>query len=109
MVAELALPSNKKVTRPMREPDLKSKRGVPYWFGPEWVRDLNGTVGRIKPIKKDEKVDLYMLSKAGNLTYIQGSIQKQFKDWHEDQEIDCILLGVEEEDIIATDWDYEDA
>lgn len=28
----LALPKNKKVVKPAREPDHVSKRGVPYWF-----------------------------------------------------------------------------
>jgi hypothetical protein len=34
-----------------------------------------------------------MTSKMGKLTYIQGSIQKEFKDWHDDRQIDYILLG----------------
>jgi hypothetical protein len=34
-----------------------------------------------------------MVSKDGNMTYIQGSIQKEFKDWHTDRQIDYILLG----------------
>lgn len=108
-MSNLALPEGKKVKRPLREPDLVSKRGVPYWFGPEWVRDNNGTIGRIKPIKVNQhRVDLNMVSKAGNVTFIRGSIQKAFRDWHEDQQIDCILLGVEEDEILESDWEYED-
>jgi hypothetical protein len=34
-----------------------------------------------------------MLSKSGSLSYIQGSIQQEFKDWHDDRQIDYILLG----------------
>lgn len=45
--SSLALDKDKKVKRPDREPDMVSKRGVPYWFEPEWVRDTNGTIGRI--------------------------------------------------------------
>lgn len=26
-----------KITRPLRDPDHMSKRGVPYWFSPEWI------------------------------------------------------------------------
>lgn len=104
----LAMPDNKRVVMPDREPDLVSKRGVQYWFSPEWVRDGTGAA-RIKPIKNNNKVDLYMLSKAGKLNYIQGSIQVQFHRWHEDRQIDCILLGVEEGDVLLTDWEYEDA
>jgi hypothetical protein len=29
----------------------------------------------------------------GNNTYIQGSIQGEFKKWHQDRQIDYILLG----------------
>lgn len=85
-----------------------SKRGVPYWFGPEWVREVNGTVARIKPIKKNQHaVDLHMVAKNGNVSYIRGSIQQEFQKWHEDNQIDCILLGIDEDDILLTDWDYE--
>jgi hypothetical protein len=41
-----------------------------------------------------------MHSKEGNLTYIQGSIQQEFKRWHEDRQIDCILLGMDPDDIL---------
>ena len=103
----LALPKGKKVVKPLREPDMLSKRGVPYWFGPEWVRDTNGTVNRIKPIKVNQhRVDLYSVSKDGNVNFIQGSIQDEFRKWHEDSEIDCILLGMEEDEILLTDWEY---
>lgn len=106
MDKKLAIPSGKRVKVPNREPDMLSKRGVQYWFAPEWVR---GDGGRIKPIKVNQhRVDLYMLSKDGNLTYIQGSIQQEFHNWHEHQQIDCILLGVSEDEILLTDWDYED-
>ena len=109
MAKELALPKNKKVTKPLREPDMISKRGVPYWFGPEWVRESNGSIGRIKPIKINQhRVDLYMVSKTGGATFIQGSIQEEFKKWHEDRQIDCILLGVDENELLASDWEYED-
>ncbi len=101
----LALPKDKKIKFPVREPDMVSKRGVNYWFAPEWVRDSGAT--RIKAINKNNKVDLYMLSKYGNLTYIQGSIQIEFHQWHEDHQIDCILLGVDEKEVLATDWEYE--
>ena len=49
-----------------------------------------------------------MVSKTGNVTFIQGSIQEEFRKWHEDQQIDCILLGVDEDEILASDWEYED-
>ena len=110
MAKELELPKGKKVVKPLREPDMLSKRGVPYWFGPEWVRDTNGTVGRIKPIKNFYNnvyiIELHMVSKTGNVTFIQGSIQDEFMAWHEDSEIDCILLGLEEDEILLTDWEY---
>jgi hypothetical protein len=85
--------------RPVRNPDYTSKRGVPYWWAPEWVRDLNGSVCRVVPLKKGDDVQLHMVSKVGNLSYIQGSIQKEFKKWHEDREIDYILLCVEEDEV----------
>ncbi len=108
MSAKLALPKGKKVKKPMREPDMLSKRGIPYWFGPEWVRNQNGTIGRIAALKdKRGGVDLHMVSKEGNVTYIQGSIQKEFHDWHQDRQIDAILLGVDEDEIIETAWVYE--
>lgn len=103
----LALPKEKKVARPHREPDMTSKRGVPYWFDPEWVRDLNGTVGRIAPIKNGKSVDLYMVSKDGNESYIQGSIQEEFQRWHTDREIDFILLGMELADL-DVEWEIVD-
>lgn len=103
-----ALPKNKKVARPGREPDMISKRGVPYWFAPEWVRDLNGTMGRIAPIKNGKSTDLYMVSKDGNESYIQGSIQKEFQKWHLDREIDFILLGMELDEL-EIEWDVVDA
>jgi hypothetical protein len=85
------------VIRPIRDPDYTSKRGVPYWWSPDWVRgngSASGNYGRIKPIKeKDGEVYLYMKSKAGNLTKILGSIQQEFRQWHLDRQIDYILLG----------------
>jgi hypothetical protein len=103
----LALSKDKKVARPHREPDMVSNRGVPYWFDPEWVRDLNGTVGRIAPIKSGKSVDLYMVSKDGNESYIQGSIQEEFQRWHTDREIDFILLGMELGDL-DVEWEIVD-
>lgn len=106
-MAKLALPKGKSVKKPFREPDMISKRGVPYWFGPEWVRG-EGTIGRIVALKnKNGGVDLNTVSKEGNVTYIQGSIQREFHDWHEDRQIDAILLGIDEDEIIETAWEYE--
>lgn len=102
-----ALPNNKKVATPLREPDMVSKRGVPYWFDPEWVRDTNGTIGRIAPIKSGKSVDLYMVSKDGNESYILGSIQEEFQAWHLDREIDFILLGMELGDL-SVEWELRD-
>ena len=85
------------VEKPLRDPDHVSKRGVFYWWAPCWTRgtsSANETFGKIKAIKENNgEVNLYMLSKSGNLTYIQGSIQKEFKDWHDFRQIDYILLG----------------
>ncbi len=103
-MSKLAIPKGKYVKMPLREPDMHSKRGVPYWFAPDWIRNDGG---RIKAIKRDGDVALYMLSKAGKLTYIQVSIQREFKTWHEEQQIDCILLGIDESNVILTDWEYE--
>lgn len=107
-MSNLAIPKGKKVKKPLRDPDMISKRGIPYWFGPEWVRNQNETIGRIVAIrdKKSGNVDLYMVSKDGNVTYIQGSIQTEFHQWHEDQQIDAMLLGIDEDQIIETAWDY---
>lgn len=105
----LAMPNGKRVIEPIRAPDMVSKRGVRYWFHPEWTRDGTGAA-RIKAIKATDRdhIDLYMLSKAGKLNYIQGSIQRQFQNWVEDQEIDCILLGVDMDAVLINDWEYED-
>lgn len=92
------------VNKPLRDPDHLSKRGVPYWWAPEWTRGASSTsFGKIKAIKEktcshktcqcEPTVNLYMVSKDGNMTYIQGSIQQEFKDWHDDRQIDYILLG----------------
>ena len=106
--AHLELPKNKKVKHPLREPDMISKRGVPYYFSPEWVRITNGTVNRICPIKNTlGDVDLFSVSRAGNVIFIQGSIQREFHDWHQDNLVDCILLGMNEEDLLDTNWEYE--
>ena len=84
------------VQRPLRDPDHISKRGVPYWWAPEWTRATSSagtSFGKIKAILEKKTVNLYMVSKDGNLSYIQGSIQQEFKDWHDDRQIDYILLG----------------
>jgi hypothetical protein len=100
------------VQRPLRDPDHVSKRGVPYWWAPEWIRSTSSaqtSYGKIKAIREKscqgaltghtgrckcpDTANLYMLSKDGNMTYIQGSIQEEFRKWHEDRQIDYILLG----------------
>jgi hypothetical protein len=84
------------VEKPLRDPDHISKRGVHYYWAPEWVRgtsSANDKFGKIKAILKNGDVNLYMVSRDSNLTYIQGSIQQEFKDWHDDRQIDLILLG----------------
>ena len=84
------------VEKPLRDPDHVSKRGVHYYWAPEWVRgvsSVNDRFGKIKAILENGTVNLYMVSKDGNMTYIQGSIQQEFKDWHDDRQIDYILLG----------------
>lgn len=89
-----------------RPHDHISKRGVRYWFAPEWVRDLNGSASKIRAIKnKQGDVDLQMESRTGNLTYIQGSIQQEFKDWHADRQIDYILLGEDPEALLKPERD----
>lgn len=120
------------VQRPNRDPDHYSKRGVGYWWNPEWTRGTsadfvidelheslrNGyavnnigqyvkpcpSYGRIHALKESNgDVSLYMKSKDGNLTYIQGSIQKEFKKWHLDRQIDYVLLGLNPDEIIKDD------
>jgi hypothetical protein len=90
------------VERPLRDPDHISKRGVFYWFAPEWIRGTSGSntsFGKIKAIREPaykggpDTANLYMVSKDGNMTFIQGSIQEEFKQWHDDRQIDYILLG----------------
>jgi hypothetical protein len=116
----LAVPKGMKVKEPKRKPDMYSKRGVPYWFGPEWVRKSGKTCGRILPVRNegDDRVTLHMLSTEGNLSYIQGSIQEEFQDWlrntkrevvpwRDDLIGDCILLGVSPTDLQVSDWKYE--
>lgn len=119
----------KKVSRPNRDPDYYSKRDVPYWWAPEWVRGTSAELelrvstipqnaillsdgrsmmptrsyGRIHPVKENNDVNLYMKSKNGNLSYIQGSIQQEFKRWHEDRSIDYMLLGMDPDEILATE------
>lgn len=91
------------VEAPIRPADYISKRGIPYWWSPEWCKDLNGTICKIKAIKnKKGDVDLHSVSKIGKTTYIQGSIQKEFKDWHTSRQIDYILLG-EDPDTLLDD------
>lgn len=94
-----------KIDKPMRDPDHKSKRGVPYWWSPEWIRATSASAtsfGKIAAVKdkKTGEVDLFMKSKDGDYSYIQGSIQREFKSWHEDRSIDYILLGMDIDDII---------
>lgn len=96
----------KQIERPMRDPDMISKRGVPYWFYPEWVRATSSSgssYGKIAAVKENNDVNLYMKSKSGDYTYIQGSIQREFKKWHLDREIDYILLGLDPEEIIKNE------
>ena len=87
---------------PLRDPDHVSKRGVNYWWSPEWVRctdHSNTSHGRIKAIKENDTVNLYMQSKEGNLNYIQGSIQQEFKYWHEQRKIDYFFLADSPEEL----------
>lgn len=58
------------------------------------------TFGKIVPIKENGTVNLYMKSKSGNLTFIKGSIQQEFKKWHEDKCIDYMLLGMDPDELI---------
>lgn len=117
------------IKRPTRDPDHYSKRDVPYWFSPDWVRgtsaddtadevhfsvrgewSLNNAGKWIRPCisygkiaaVKDGKgdVDLYMKSKDGNMSFIKGSIQREFKAWHTDRSIDYILLGMDLDELI---------
>lgn len=101
----MANKKNKEVARPLRDPDHHSKRGVPYWWAPDWIRATSSTgnsFGKIAAIKeKDGSVNLYMRNKRGELSYIQGSIQKEFQGWHEDRQIDYILLGMDIDEIIV--------
>ena len=108
--------THQKVKRPNRDPDFYSKRGVAYWWFPDWVRgttSTNKTLSRIFPFKKRDQfneiidVDLHMVGRDGNLTYIQGSIQQEFRDWHKDNQIDYILLGMDDEEVLNVDWRYE--
>lgn len=97
------------IKRPLRDPDMISKRGVPYWFAPEWIRATSSAAvsfGQIKAIKENGRVVLHMVSKSGNTSYIQGSIQEEFRKWHEDRKIDLILFGEDPDaadDIIIND------
>lgn len=124
---------DKKIARPNRDPDYYSKRNVAYWFHPEWCRGTSadlvydelhpllreGTIlnsngqfvtpcssyGKIYAVREGDDVVLYMKSKMGKLTYIQGSMQREFKKWHQDREIDYILLGMNPDEIIANQQD----
>jgi hypothetical protein len=116
------------VQRPNRDPDYWSKRSVPYWWAPEWIRGTSGervfekptglvyelllsdgrsvipcqSYGKIYPVKeKDGEVNLYMRAKDGNLTFIQGSIQKEFRKWFIDRSIDYLLFGMDPNELIA--------
>lgn len=93
------------LTRPLRDPDHHSKRGVPYWWAPEWIRATTSagtSYQKLVAVKeKNGQVDLHIKSKSGSTNYIQGSIQEEFKAWHEDRSIDYILLGIDVDEIIA--------
>lgn len=130
------------IVRPNRDPDHYSKRGVAYWWSPEWVRGTSSdeiftlsegiktisfqiyqddcirndsgdfvrpceSYGKIAAIKDKQTGDvhLYMKSKDGDMSFIQGSIQREFKQWHLDRQIDYILLGLDEDEIIKDDND----
>lgn len=99
----------KVINRPIRDPDHISKRGVPYWWAPEWIRATHSSgssYGKIAAIRDTNgHVSLHMKSKQGKYTYIQGSIQQEFQDWHTDRKIDYILLGIPEEEIIVDESD----
>lgn len=85
-----------KPQKPLRDPDYVSKRGVNYWWSPEWVRctdSSNTNYGRIKAIKENGTVNLYSQSRQGNVSLIYGSIQQEFKDWHEQRKIDYFFLA----------------
>ncbi len=92
------------IEKPLRDADHISNRGVAYWWGPEWVRDLNGTITRIVALKVNDDVELHMVSKDGNVSYIQGRIQQAFKQWHADRQIDYLLLGVDPDELLAAEW-----
>jgi hypothetical protein len=96
--------SKKKIDKPLRDPDHHSKRGVPYWWAPEWVRGTSSSqssFGKIAAVKeKDGSVALYMKSKTGSYSYIQGSIQREFQQWHTDRQIDYILLGIDPDELL---------
>lgn len=99
-------PEPKIVVPTWRPHDYTSKRGVNYWWAPEWIRDLNGSACKIRPIKdkRTGDVELHMESKDGKkLSYIQGSIQREFKKWHEDRSIDYLLLGEDADEILKVD------
>ena len=97
--------------KPKRDPDYISERGVEYYWSPEWVRDVSGTVGRIKPIRTVDAqgvttdVNLFMIARDGNATFIRGRIQKAFKQWHLDKQIDYLLLGADEETDLTPEWE----
>ncbi len=97
----------KPIAKPPRDPDYTSERNVSYWWSPEWVRDLNGTICRIKPVKSGNDVDLHMVSKSGNTSYIQGRIQGAFKQWHLDRQIDYLLLGVDPDEDLSPEWERQ--
>jgi hypothetical protein len=83
-----------KLTKPTRDPDFISKRNIEYWWSPEFCRNLNGTICKIRAVDLgNNEVKLQMLSKNGNATDMQGSIVVAFKKWHADRVIDMILFG----------------
>lgn len=93
-----------------RPHDYESKLGIKYWWHPEWIRNLHGKASKIRPIKnkRGTDVDLYIESKSGNLTYIQGSVQREFKKWHGDRQIDHILLGENPDELLKAERDQDE-
>lgn len=89
-----------------------SKRNVPYWWAPEWIRGTSADpycssygVIRVVKTKNGKDVELCMESKDGNQSYIKGSIQVEFKKWHTDRQIDYMLLGGDPDELLKREDD----